>query len=810
MMQKKKKLIPFVVAALTALVLAPPPTAGADDKKPALTYTVPDTGQDRCFGGFDEIVYPGEGAAYAGQDAQHRTRGPRYEDGGDGAIHDLVTGLVWQKTPDFEKRNQDASESYAAGLELAGHSDWRLPTLKELFSIADLRGNMHTRTPYIDTKVFDFEYPQGTHGEGGAPGSRDIDAQYATSTRYLGITMGRDESAFGFNFADGRIKSYPLRATRYVRCVRGNPDYGENRFRDNRDGTITDAATGLTWQKADAGKTMDWKAALAHAESLELAGHSDWRLPNVKELQSIVDYSRAPDATDKARRGTAIDAVFTLSDPESWCWSSTTHIETGGAYYVCFGQSFSTRKQNGKRINAHGAGAVRSDPKEGDPVRFSDGMGPQSDEVRILNHVLCVRGGDVTLRTDGPPLGVSPGAPGRASAGPGAGGPGMRGGGAGGAGGERGGPAGGTSRFIGRLDKDGDGKVSRDEFDGPSRRFPRLDKNGDGFIDADEAPQGPPGDRRKQRGGPPRRGEEAPASDDETRTEGALEVITVGTGSPLYNADRSSPATLVRFGKIHVLVDMGEGTFQQLTDASISLQSIAAFCFTHHHRDHDADAMTILPKAWLRSTTAPVVGPAGTRALVEFLWEFFAEDFEYRLGNRGSSRAEIGAPHVIELPHEGALDIAGLRVTTAPVKHTITTFAYRFDAGEQSIVVSGDLAYSESLIELAKGADVLVMDSGGVVYTESARKHERGSRARSRNGGTARGESGGRDRAGHTPAHASIEEIARMAAAANVRHLVLTHFRPGTVDEEATLSRIRPTFSGSVHFAADMQTFTAR
>lgn len=102
--------------------------------------------------------------------------------------------------------------------------------------------------------------------------------------------MNGNATVFGVNFADGRIKGYP-KAPRgpggreekrlYVRYVRGNPAYGRNEFHDNGDGTISDRAAGLSWQKADSGKPLDWEQALAYAESLTLAGHDDWRLPNL-------------------------------------------------------------------------------------------------------------------------------------------------------------------------------------------------------------------------------------------------------------------------------------------------------------------------------------------------------------------------------------------------------------------------------------------------------------------------------------------------------------------------------------------------
>ena len=480
-------------AALALAAVLGTAVSGHAVERPA--SPVVDTGQRRCYGNGPEIAYPQAGGAYHGQDGQYAGNTPTYKDNGDGTVTDRVTGLMWQKTPDVVKRTQDDAETHARRLKLAGRDDWRLPTIKELFSLADFRGNMRTGTPYIDTKVFTFVYPKAIQGESGRPGQRDMDAQYCSSTRYVGITMGRDQSAFGFNFADGRIKSYPLRAKRYVRCVRGKKGYGENRFRDAGDGTVVDEATGLIWQKADSRKPMDWKHALAYAEGLKLAGKDDWRLPNVKELQTLVDYRHAPDATDRKFRGPAIDPVLTLTTTESWFWSSTTHIENGGAYYVCFGQAMSARTFRGKKMNAHGAGAVRSDPKEGDPSRWPDGKGPQGDEIRINNYVRCVRGGAATLRTKGPPVQAF----GRESS------PG---------GGDRPSRPDGSDRFVRRLDKNGDGKVSKKEFDGPDHHFDHLDKDDDGYLTADEAPQGPPP------GGRPGQGPRRPRAEADPPTNG--------------------------------------------------------------------------------------------------------------------------------------------------------------------------------------------------------------------------------------------------------------------------------------------------
>jgi hypothetical protein len=307
---------------------------------------------------------------------------------------------MWQKTPDLANK-----PTYAEAVEgakrftLAGHADWRLPTIKELYSLIDFRGSSFRRLPYIDTKYFDFRFGNESTGE------RFIDAQYWSGTEYVGTTMNGAPTVFGVNFADGRIKGYPRdtgpRGTpfrEFVRYVRGNPDYGVDQFAGNGDGTITDLATGLMWEKTDDGVKRNWEEALAYAENLILAGHDDWRLPNAKQLQSIVDYTRAPDARNTARRGPAIDPVFGITETESYFWTSTTHLDgpdASAAVYVCFGQAFGYMAGptgSVAKINVHGAGAQRSDPKSGDPADWPQGRGPQGDDIRIYNYVRAVRG----------------------------------------------------------------------------------------------------------------------------------------------------------------------------------------------------------------------------------------------------------------------------------------------------------------------------------------------------------------------------------------------------------------------------------
>ena len=279
------------------------PTAAAGT---ARSYAVVDTGQEYCYDLNRAVEFPEAGRPFYGQDAQYNVNQPSYTDNDDGTVRDNVTGLEWTQVP-AERMTYHQAVSGAARCRAGGYFDWRLPTIKELYSLVQFSGTdpdpMSVDTtglaPFIDASFFRFQYGDPSRRE------RIIDAQYASSTRYASTTMNGMETVFGVNFADGRIKGYGLRTPRgektfYVLYVRGNPDYGTNHFKDNRDGTITDQATGLTWVKADSARGMPWPTALQYAENMELAGHSDWRLPNAKELQSIVDYSRSPDTTGSA------------------------------------------------------------------------------------------------------------------------------------------------------------------------------------------------------------------------------------------------------------------------------------------------------------------------------------------------------------------------------------------------------------------------------------------------------------------------------------------------------------------------------
>ena len=285
---------------------------------------VVDTGQLGCYDNYGELVTcPSEGEPFYGQDNQNNGNQPSYTDNGDGTVTDNVTGLMWQQSPDTDgdgdidaedKLTYDEAIARAEALNLGGHSDWRLPTIKELYSLIDFNGSdpsIYDGTdtsglvPFIDTGYFDFAYGDADAGE------RIIDAQYASSSLYVANTVNDGgRTFFGVNFADGGIKGYGLSLsgadkTFFVICVRGNTGYGRNGYTDNGDGTITDYTTDLMWSQEDSGEGLNWENALAwvaQKNAENYLGYSDCPMPKNCRASWITPAHRTPPAPPPSTR----------------------------------------------------------------------------------------------------------------------------------------------------------------------------------------------------------------------------------------------------------------------------------------------------------------------------------------------------------------------------------------------------------------------------------------------------------------------------------------------------------------------------
>jgi len=266
------------------------------------TFKVPDTGQTKCYDNSDEIVCPQPGESFYGQDANYNINPPSYTDYGDGTVTDNVTSLMWQKEDDNTTRTWDDANTYCNDLTIASYSDWRLPSAMELMSIVDYG----SYNPSIDTTYFS-----------GMNASR-----YWSST----TPAINSSNAYNVNFYNGYVPSNYKSDDYYVCCVRGG-DYVTGDFTDNGDGTVTDGNTGLMWQQGEGGQKA-WEDAITYCEGSSLAGYTDWRLPNIKELRSIINDSIYDPA---------IDTNYFPDAHASYYWSSTTNTgSSSSAWFVSF------------------------------------------------------------------------------------------------------------------------------------------------------------------------------------------------------------------------------------------------------------------------------------------------------------------------------------------------------------------------------------------------------------------------------------------------------------------------------------------
>lgn len=465
---------------LSKTILLPLVFSSFSFSQESLTYKIIDTGQMDFFDDKSYISTPNKGDEYFGQDSSYLGHQAIYKDNKNGTISDIQTGLMWQK--DFSsKMSWSQAVDYANSSTLGGYVDWRIPTVKELYSLINFNGKTGTARykdtkvpsdakPYLNTEYFDFEYSKER---------RYIDAQYWSSTDYTSTTMKGNETFFGVNFADGRIKGYPKNSINghggeyYLRLVRGNKHYGQNKFEDKNDGTIMDHATGLLWTKSDYG-TFNWKEALEHCESLKIGDNDKFRLPNVKELHSLIDYTKSPDSSKSASINHMFDSMNIINENNvfdfGYYWSSTTHLDGRNlgttAAYISFGRAlgYMEDRRFGAKVllDVHGSGAQRSDPKSGDSSTYKYGRGPQGDVIRINNHVRCVSDNYTKLNTNRKVvkdlLGKTNFSKNKN-----------------------------RHKAMQRFDKDYDGKISFSEAPKKMKmNFKRHDLNSDGFIDEKE------------------------------------------------------------------------------------------------------------------------------------------------------------------------------------------------------------------------------------------------------------------------------------------------------------------------------------
>lgn len=254
-------------------------------------FYLPDTGQRSCYGTkgtTNVITCPAPGQSTA-QDGSYLYYPPSYTPVAE-TVRDNNTRLIWQQGGDGMSRSWDEAAAYCEDLSGGGYDDWRLPSSLELFDLVDFGSPIYP------------VFPSGSFG-------------YPMAGKYwTGTSFGcGSNSAVSVDFAYGNLSSL-LRTDRYyTRCVRDVAAKRQNLV-DNRDATVSDTVTGLTWQQGEGGR-MKWGEALNYCENLSLGNQSDWRLPNVRELASLFDINGER----------PIDAQFFPQAEQNYYWSSTSY-----------------------------------------------------------------------------------------------------------------------------------------------------------------------------------------------------------------------------------------------------------------------------------------------------------------------------------------------------------------------------------------------------------------------------------------------------------------------------------------------------
>jgi ribonuclease Z len=249
-----------------------------------------------------------------------------------------------------------------------------------------------------------------------------------------------------------------------------------------------------------------------------------------------------------------------------------------------------------------------------------------------------------------------------------------------------------------------------------------------------------------------------------------IEVVLLGTGYPRPDPDHAGPSTAVIVNGKYFVVDAGRAVILRLSALEQPMPPITAVLLTHLHSDHTSGLPDLFNTSWVMGRKQPLqlYGPRGTQEMVNGLLKFFAGDIHIRR-DLVEELAPEGAKIDVHIVKEGtAYKDADVTVTAFAVDHRPVepAFGYKFESGGKVVVISGDTAPSENLVKFARSADILVHEvyMPGCFTNARTVKMSRGDAAK-----IAR-------RLGRY--HTDAEQVGKIAAAADVKKLVLTHVIP--------------------------------
>jgi len=190
------------------------------------------------------------------------------------------------------------------------------------------------------------------------------------------------------------------------------------------------------------------------------------------------------------------------------------------------------------------------------------------------------------------------------------------------------------------------------------------------------------------------------------------EVILLGTGTPYPDPNASGPATAIVVNGRVFLFDAGPGVMRRISAANLPLSGPEALFITHLHSDHTLGYADLMLTSWVmrRSRPFPVYGPRGLQRMTNHLLAAYSEDIDVRTNGL---EHEVSGGYRVDV-HEIRAGVVyekdGVKVTAINVQHGSwrNAFGFRVDTPDRSIVISGDTRPSESLVEAARGVDILI------------------------------------------------------------------------------------------------------
>jgi ribonuclease BN (tRNA processing enzyme) len=274
-------------------------------------------------------------------------------------------------------------------------------------------------------------------------------------------------------------------------------------------------------------------------------------------------------------------------------------------------------------------------------------------------------------------------------------------------------------------------------------------------------------------------------------------LVFLGTkGGPRVGVGASNPANLVMVNDTPFVIDCGAGVSRRLIEAGVPIPSVKYIFISHHHSDHNLEYGNLFYNAWAAGLSTPIhsFGPKGIEAMTRAYWELNKFDVETRIEDEGrpDPRKLLIARDITE---DGVvLETSDVKVTAFRTPHPpiADNFAYKFETPDGSVVFSSDTNYNPRLAEFAKGADVLVHEC---LYLPAVDRLV----LKTRNGATLKKHL--------LESHTTTEDVGRIAAAAGVKVLVLSHFVPGDdplVTDDNWTEDVKKHFSGRIVVARDL------